>query len=143
MIVLVALCENNRSLTDHSTPPCLCLYCRPMIYKTPLLCFFGLSLQLGAAECNVMRTVPIRLLNDAAVTPRVVIAAQNEAAWILRSLWVEIEWVRSPSTKALEIRIIAAPLRQNTTPFALGMTILNVKYGNRATVFFSRVREAP
>jgi len=42
----------------------------------------------------------------------------------------------------LEIFIVAAPLRQSTTPFALGMTILNVEYGNRATVFFSRVREA-
>lgn len=110
-----------------------------MIYKTPLLFFFGLSLHLGAAECNVMRTVPIRLFNDAAVTPRVVIAAQSEATWILRSLCVEIEWVQSPSPKALEIFIIAAPLRQSTTPFALGMTILNTEYGSRATVFLSRV----
>ena len=122
-----------------------------MIAKTPLIFFLGLSLHLGAGECNVMRTVPVRLFNDAAVPPKMMIAAQNEAAWVLRSLCVEIEWVRSPSTQApstqapstqgLDIRIIATPLPHSTSTFALGMTTLNPERGKSATVFFSRVRE--
>ena len=127
-----------------------------MIAKTLLIFFLGLSFHLGAGECNVMCTVPVRLFNDAAVPSKMVIAAQNEAAWVLRSLCVEIEWVRSPSTQApstqapstqapltqaLDIRIIATPLPYSTSAFALGMTMLNVERGNRATVFFSRVRE--
>lgn len=63
-----------------------------MIPKTPLLLFLGLSLQLGATECGVLRTVPIRLINDAAVKPKVMIAPQQEAAYVLESLCVQVEW---------------------------------------------------
>lgn len=114
-----------------------------MIARTSLIffLFLGLSLHLRAAECNVIRTVPVRLFNDAAVPPKIMIAAQNEAAWVLRSLCVKIEWFRSPLAQALEIRVIPAPLPHSTSEFALGMTTLNPEGGNRATVFFSRVRE--
>jgi hypothetical protein len=112
-----------------------------MIAKVPLIFVLGLSLHLGAMECDAIRTIPVRLFIDAAAPPKIVLAAQNEAAWVLRSLCVEIEWVRSPSTQALEIRIIAAPLPHSTSALALGLTTLNPKHNARATVFFSRVRE--
>jgi hypothetical protein len=111
-----------------------------MILKLSLVFFFGLLLRLGAADCDVIRTVPIRLINDAAVKPKVMIVAQQEAASVLKSLCVEAEWATRPSTQALEVRMIVGPLGPGITERALGITILGADHHNRGAVFFSRVR---
>ena len=111
-----------------------------MIPKTPLLLFLGLSFQLGATECGVLRTVPIRLINDAAVQPKVMITAQQEAAYVLESLCVQVEWAGSPATQVPEMRIIAGQLGPGITESALGITILAAGRRNRGAVFFARVR---
>jgi len=112
-----------------------------MLLKTPLFLFWVLSLHLGAAACNAIRTVPIRLINDAAVKPKMVIAAQHEAAYVLKSLCVSVEWTTGHSTKTLEMHITVAPLGPGITEGALGITTLDALQGNRGAVFLSRVRE--
>jgi hypothetical protein len=110
-----------------------------MLLKTSLVLLFSLSLHLGATECNVIRTIPIRLINDAAVKPKVVIAAQQEAAYVLKSLCVQVEWAAGPLTEALEMRIVTAPVGPGITEGCLGITLLNALHGNRGAVFISRV----
>jgi hypothetical protein len=110
-----------------------------MPLKIPLVLFFSVSLQLGATECTVLRSVPIRLINEAAVQPNVVAAAQQEAAYVLKSLCVHIEWTAGPSTKALDMRITPAPLGPEITSRSLGVTFLDANQDNRGTVFLSRV----
>jgi hypothetical protein len=110
-----------------------------MLLKMPLVLLFGLSLPLGATECNVIRTVPIRLINEAAVQPKLVTAAEREAAYILKSLCVDLDWAAGPSTKALEMHITVAPLGPEITNRCLGITFLDAARGNRGTIFLSRV----
>jgi hypothetical protein len=112
-----------------------------MLLKLPLVLFFGLPLHLGAAECNVFRTIPIRLIDEAAVPPKVVVAAEREAAYVLKSLCVDVEWVPGLSTKALEMRITVAPLGPEITNRSLGITFLDADGGNHGAVFLSRVHE--
>jgi hypothetical protein len=111
-----------------------------MLLKMPLVLLFVLSLPLGATECNVIRTVPIRLINEAAVQPKLVTAAEREAAYILKSLCVDLDWAAVPSTKALEMHITVAPLGPAITKDSLGVTIFNALDGNHGAVFLSRVR---
>jgi hypothetical protein len=111
-----------------------------MLLKTLLLFSFGLSLQLAAAGCDTLRTVSIRLINDAAVNPRVMIAARQEAAYVLKTLCVQVEWTASPSTQALEMHMVVEPLSAGITDRALGITVLDALRGNRGAVFLARVR---
>jgi hypothetical protein len=111
-----------------------------MLLKIPLVFLLGLSLHLGAAECDVIHTVPIRLIDEAAVPPKVVVAAEREAAYILKSLCVDVEWAAESVTNALEMRITVAPLGPEITNRSLGITFLDADRGNRGTIFLSRVR---
>jgi putative NADH-flavin reductase len=70
----------------------------------------------------------------------VTIAARQEAAYVLKSLCVQIVWTERPSTQALEMRMIVGPLGASTTERALGITILDALHGNRGAIFLSRVR---
>ncbi|HMF79532.1 MAG TPA: hypothetical protein VK604_27975 [Bryobacteraceae bacterium] len=111
-----------------------------MILKIPLVFFFlGQLFHLGATQCNVVRSIPVRLINQAAVNPKVLTEAQREAAWVLKSLCVEVQWAPVPSTKALEMHITVRPLGAGIDKRALGVTILDAERGNRGAVFFSRV----
>jgi len=112
-----------------------------MLLKTLLLFSFGLSLHLRASDCGVVRAVPIRLINDAAVEPKVMVAAQHEAAYVLKSLCVQVEWTTN-LTPALEMRTLIAPIADGITKHALGLTVLDAIHGNRGAIFFSRVRAA-
>ena len=109
-----------------------------MLLKTLLLFSFGLSLPLRAADCEVVRAIPIRLINDAAINPRVMVAARQEAAYVLKSLCVQVEWTTN-SSPALEMRMIVGPLSAGITDRALGLTIFPPDHRNRGAVFLSRV----
>lgn len=111
-----------------------------MSSKILTIFLFGLSLHAGAMECNLVRTVPIHLVNEAAVPPRVLAAAQREAVYILKSLCVHLGWTAEPETDAIEMRITAAPIGPDIPNGALGITFLDPIGTNRGTVFFSRVR---
>jgi hypothetical protein len=113
-----------------------------MLLKTLLLFSFCLSLQLAAADCGVLRTVPIRLINDAAVEAKVMVAAQQEAAYVLKSLCVHLDWTAGSSAQALEMRTLIAPVADGITTHALGLTVLDAVRGNRGAIFLSRVRVA-
>ncbi len=113
-----------------------------MLLKTLVLFSFGLSLQLAAADCGALRTVPIRLINEAAVNPSVMMTAQQEAAYVLKSLCVHVEWAASSSAPALEMRTLIAPAADGVTKHALGLTVLDAIHGNRGAIFLSRVRAA-
>jgi hypothetical protein len=110
-----------------------------MLLKTLLLFSFGLSLQLAAAGCDTLRIVSIRLINDAAVNPGVMMAARREAAYVLKSLCVQVEWAATASTQALEMRMVVEPLSTGITDRALGITVLDALRGNCGAVFLSRV----
>ena len=90
--------------------------------------------------CELIRPIPIRIVNEAAIHPKLVAAAQREAAYILKSLCVELEWTAEPVSSALELRITAAPIGFEITQHSLGVTFFNNAEGSRGTVFFSRVR---
>lgn len=111
-----------------------------MSSKILLIFLFGLSLRAGAEECSLVHTVPIRLVNEAAVPPRILTAAQREAAYILKSLCVDLEWHSELGTDAIEMRITPAPIGPDIPQGALGITFLDPTSTNRRTVFFSRVR---
>jgi hypothetical protein len=112
-----------------------------MLRKKPLaLLFFGLLSHIGATECRAVRTVQIRLIDDAAVKPKLMITARQEAAYALESLCIEVEWVAGSSLKASEIRIIMTPVGTGITDGCLGNTTLDALHGNHGAVFLSRVR---
>jgi hypothetical protein len=111
-----------------------------MSSKILLIFWFGLAVHLGARDCKLIRTVPIRLLNEAAIHPKLVAAAQREAAYVLKSLCVELEWTAEPLGNALDLRITAAPIGSGITNHSLGVAFLDKAEGNRGTVFTSRVR---
>lgn len=88
----------------------------------------------------MFRPVPIRLIDEAAVPPNVVIAARREAAYILTSLCVDVEWTAEASTKALEIHITDAPIGPEITNRSLGVAFFKANRDSRGTIFLSRVR---
>jgi len=119
--------------------PRLWLDSGPMSSKILVIFLFGLSFDAGAAPCSSVRTVPIRLLNEAAVPPTVLTAAQQEAVYILKSLCVHLEWTAESVSDAMEMRTTPAPVGPGVTKGSLGITFLDQSGTNRGTVFFSRV----
>ncbi len=111
-----------------------------MSSKILVIFLFCVSLHAGATECRLVRTVPIHLVNEADVPPRVLTAAQQEAVYILKSLCVYLEWTAEPGTEVIEMRIMPAPIGPDVTKGALGITFFEQTGTNHGTVFFSRVR---
>lgn len=111
-----------------------------MSSKILLIFLFGVSLRAGATECSLVRTVSIRLVNEAVIPPKVLVAAQREAVYILKSLCVRLEWTAESVSDAMEMRTTAAPIGPDVPKSALGITFLDPTGTNRGTVFFSRVR---
>src|SRR5690242_12965552 len=111
-----------------------------MSSKIPLILLFGLSLHARTTECSLVRTIPIRLVNEAAVSPTVLTAAQQETFYILKSLCVHVEWTAESVAETIAMRITPAPIGPDIPKGALGITFLDPTSTNRGTVFFSRVR---
>jgi hypothetical protein len=93
----------------------------------------------GAAEvCRELRPVTVSLPVAAPIGSTILEAAREEAAWILRSLCVSVEWAGTGSAGGLLVRILPEPLNADPTPHALGFAMPTV---GRGAIFLSRVRE--
>jgi hypothetical protein len=68
--------------------------------------------------------------------------AQEEAAWVLRSLCVELVWTSARGDDAVELRILAAPLTPDIPKESMGISLVGGPLGLRGAVFLTRVREA-
>ena len=68
----------------------------------------------------------------------VLAAAREEAAWIVRSLCVAIEWSAAERPDALLVRILPGPLTADPTPNALGLAMPGL---GRGVVFLSRIHQ--
>jgi hypothetical protein len=96
------------------------------------------ALPATAEVCPEMRPVQVYLPIAAPIDAGVLAAAREEAAWVLRSLCVAVEWSAAGSPDALLVRILPGPLTADPTPDALGLAMPAV---GRGAVFLSRVRE--
>jgi hypothetical protein len=98
-------------------------------------------LRLGAATCDSTHPVPVLLFNDENVDARILREAQKEAAWVLRSLCVEVEWTSAEVVNALTVRILAGPITPDVPEHSLGISIVAPGRATRGAVFMSRVRD--
>ena len=96
------------------------------------------ALPAAAELCRELRPVAVYVPAAAPIDAGVLTAAREEAAWILRSLCVAIEWSAAERPGALLVRILRAPLTADPTPDALGLAMPAV---GRGAVFLSRVQE--
>jgi hypothetical protein len=110
-----------------------------MLLKTALAFFFLGLLLHGGTECSANHAVAIRLINRAHVKPSVLIEAQQEAAWVLKSLCIDVEWTVELSTKTLEMRIVSTPVGPGISNGCLGIAVFGSRRGNHGAVFLSRV----
>jgi hypothetical protein len=108
-----------------------------MILRAALL-FAAWTLPAAAETCREPRPVAVYLPVAAPIDTGVLSAAREEAAWILRSLCVAIEWSAAERPDALLVRILPGPLTADPTPDALGLAMPAV---GRGAVFLSRVQE--
>ena len=108
---------------------------------------------VGAAPykaCTLWEPLPVKLFNHAAVENGPLRLAKGEAAWLLKSVCVVVDWVpcavvsvshpepcAAPS-RAIELHILPSPLTDGFTETAMGFAFLS--RGN-AAVFLSRVRQ--
>jgi hypothetical protein len=109
---------------------------------------------LGAAPCGacaLWEGLPVKLFNDAAVGNGILRLAMGEAAWLLKSVCVEVEWVPCPlvsvshqepcgaPVRAIEMHILPFPLTNDFAETALGIAFPSLGSRGNAAVFLSRV----
>jgi hypothetical protein len=93
------------------------------------------------------------LFNDAAVGDDVLHRAKEQAAWLLKSVCVDLAWVpclvvsRSNLTpcqapvRAMELHILSSPATNDFREDTLGIAMPHLGSGDHAGVFLSRVRQ--
>jgi hypothetical protein len=113
-----------------------------MFFAARLFSCVFYALLLSAAECDITHVVPIRLLDDANVEPKILQEARQEAAWVLRSLCVEADWMSSTEAKALTLRIVGTPMTPDVPKHSLGHSIVGTTSARNGAVFLLRVRDA-
>jgi len=104
------------------------------------------------AACTTWEKMPVKLFNDAGVGSNALELAKEEAAWLLKSVCVAVNWIRCPvvtvadsipcsaPTKAAELHILSSPLTHDSEN-VMGTAILMDGSEGRAGVFLSRVQE--
>jgi hypothetical protein len=105
------------------------------------------------APCTEWARLPVKLFNDARVGNEVLHPAKEEAAFLLKSICVEVTWVpcrvvsRSNLTpceaplRAIELHILSNPVTNDFGEDTLGIAIPRFGSGDHAGVFLSRVRQ--
>jgi hypothetical protein len=118
-----------------------------------LVFLFGFSIALCPA-CTSWEQLPVKLFNDAAMESNVLEPAKEEAAWLLKSVCVDVTWILCPvvtvvnfapcaaPTNAAELHILASPLTSEGGENVMGLAMPKAGPRGRAGVFLSRVREA-
>jgi len=105
------------------------------------------------APCTEWARLPVKLFNDASVGNEVLYPAKEEAAFLLKSICVEVTWVpcrvvsRSNLTAceapvgAIELHVLSNPVTNDFGEDTLGIAIPRFGSGDHAGVFLSRVRQ--
>jgi hypothetical protein len=106
-----------------------------------------------SAACTAWEPLPVKLFNDAAVGDDVLHRAKEQAAWLLKSVCVDLAWVpclvvsRSNLTpcqapvRAMELHILSSPATNDFREDTLGIAMPHLGSGDHAGVFLSRVRQ--
>jgi hypothetical protein len=97
---------------------------------------------LAASECEFIHVLRARLMDEERLSPKTLDEAREEAAWVLRSLCVDLVWTSESEIRVIEIRILATPLTPDVPKQSLGPSLVIPNHGLRAAVFLLRVREA-
>src|SRR5258708_2452823 len=91
-----------------------------MIRSTILALLFALR-TAQCATCTAWERLPVKLFNDAAVGNEMLHPAKEEAAWLLKSICVDVTWVRclvvtrsnltpcEAPAGAIELHILSSP----------------------------------
>ena len=105
------------------------------------------------AACSAWQRLPVKLFNDAAVGNEVLHPAKEEAAWLLKSICVDVTWVPCPVLSrsnltpceapvgAIELHILSSPATNDFSEDTLGIAMPHFGSGDHAGVFLSRVRQ--
>jgi hypothetical protein len=104
------------------------------------------------ADCTAWERLPVKLFNDAAVGSEVLQPAKEEAAWLLKSICVDVTWVpcrvvtrsnlipcQAP-LRAIELHFLSSPGTNDFGEDTLGIAMPHFGSGDHAGVFLSRVR---
>jgi hypothetical protein len=105
------------------------------------------------AACTARERLPVKLFNDAAVGDEVFQPAKEEAAWLLKSICVEVTWVPcvvvsesnltpcEAPVRAIELHILSSPATNDFSEDTLGIAMPHLGSRDHAGVFLSRVRQ--
>jgi hypothetical protein len=123
-----------------------------MPHRLALLLVFALRAAQGAS-CPRWESLPVKLFNEATVAEHALYLAQEEAAWLLKSVCVDLTWVpcgvvsrsnldpcQAPEG-AIELHILPSPATDDYTEDAMGIAMPHIGSGDHAGVFLSRVRQ--
>ena len=123
-----------------------------MIRNIALFLLFALRTTQGGI-CTAKEPLAVKLFNDAAVGDDVLHRAKEEAAWLLKSVCVDLTWVpcvvvsRSNLTpcqapvRAIELHVLLSPGTKDFGDDTLGIAMPHLGSGDHAGVFLSRVRQ--
>jgi hypothetical protein len=95
----------------------------------------------------------VKLFDEATVGNTVLQVAEQEAAWLLKAVCVEVTWIFCPvitvanrvpcgaPVGAIEVHILPSPLAAEFSKTAMGIAVLTAVFSGHAAVFLSRVRQ--
>lgn len=119
-----------------------------MLQPTTLVLLLALVGAAPCKACTLWEHLTVKLFNEAAVENGALRLAKGEAAWLLKSVCVVVDWVPcavvsvshpeqcAAPARAIELHILPSPLTDGFTETAMGFAFL--PRGN-AAVFLSRV----
>ncbi len=103
------------------------------------------------AACPAWGRLPVKLFNDADAGIGILNSAKSEAAWLLKSLCIEVVWVPCPVITvanlvpcqappgAIELHVISNTTSSDVTANSLGIALPN-RVSRPAAVFLARVQ---
>jgi hypothetical protein len=107
----------------------------------------------AAVPCDVEERLPVRLFNDAEVDYTVIRRATEEAAWLLQSVCVAVEWVPCTTVSvahpescklpvpSIEMHILPSPMTSDVAETVLGTAFPSLGTRGNAAVFLSHIRQ--
>jgi hypothetical protein len=107
----------------------------------------------ASASCDVQERLPVRLFNDAEVDSGVIRRATEEAAWLLQTVCVAVEWVACTTVSishpasctlpvpSIEIHILPSPMTSDVAETVLGIAFPSLGSRGNAAIFLSHIRQ--
>src|ERR1700730_3708903 len=112
-----------------------------MARRIALVFLFALRTAQCAA-CTAWERLPVKLFNDASVGNDVLHSAKEEAAWLLKSICVDVTWVRclvvsrsnltpcEAPVGAIELHILSSPGTNDFADDTLGIAMPHLGSGD-------------